>query len=328
MIYVVNIEGGKTMAIVKPEDMNFSNKNIIMIISGLPGVGKTTLALSAPGAILIDADEGIARVRPEHRKDASVCKTYEELLSDIQGFAGTYKTVIIDTGGALIELLKDWAARNEPTATRKNGGFSQQGYGFVKAEFKRFSYDLRKQFNVIYLFHTLASKQDESIFYDIICEGAAKNEVWQPADLGAYMHIQNGERWLGFTPTANYNAKAAYGIKGLVKVPELSAGEPNDFLTKLFAQVKANLQSESDAIKPQREAYEAAMTCARDIIAAVEAADEIMPAAEAIKGLEHALTSEKEALAALKAHVADLGFVWDKEAKAYVKAAFDAKHSV
>ena len=29
--------------IVKPENMDFSNKNIIMIISGLPGVGKTTL---------------------------------------------------------------------------------------------------------------------------------------------------------------------------------------------------------------------------------------------------------------------------------------------
>ena len=42
--------------IVKPENMDFSKKNIIMIISGLPGVGKTTLALSAPDVVLIDAD--------------------------------------------------------------------------------------------------------------------------------------------------------------------------------------------------------------------------------------------------------------------------------
>lgn len=35
--------------IVKPENMDFSNKNIIMIISGLPGVGKTTLSLSCTG---------------------------------------------------------------------------------------------------------------------------------------------------------------------------------------------------------------------------------------------------------------------------------------
>ena len=44
--------------------MDFSNKNIIVIISGLPGVGKTTLALSAPDVVLIDADEGMARVNP------------------------------------------------------------------------------------------------------------------------------------------------------------------------------------------------------------------------------------------------------------------------
>ena len=44
------------MAIIKPEAMDFSNKNVIMIISGLPGTGKTTLALSAPDVLLIDAD--------------------------------------------------------------------------------------------------------------------------------------------------------------------------------------------------------------------------------------------------------------------------------
>lgn len=51
------------MPIVKPTEMDFSNKNIIMIISGLPGTGKTTLALSAPDVLLIDTDEGMARVK-------------------------------------------------------------------------------------------------------------------------------------------------------------------------------------------------------------------------------------------------------------------------
>ena len=103
--------------IVKPENMDFSNKNIIMIISGLPGVGKTTLALSAPDVILIDADEGMSRVNPEHRKDSSMIKTYEELLADIKSFEGRYKTVVIDTCGALLDLMKDLAMMNEPAAS-------------------------------------------------------------------------------------------------------------------------------------------------------------------------------------------------------------------
>jgi hypothetical protein len=315
------------MAIVKPEEMSFADKNIIMIISGLPGTGKSTLALSAPDVVLIDADEGLARVNPAHRKDAAICKTYEELLADIASFEGHYKTVVIDTGGALIDMLKDWAIRTEPTASRKNGGFSQQGYGFIKTEFLRLSAELRKKFNVVFLFHTTMTKLDETTFYDIICEGSAKTMVWQPADLGAYLHIVNGERYLGFTPTANYNAKAAYGIKGLVKVPELADGEPNDMLTSLFARVRANLQAESDALAPQKEAYEAAMAKAREIVAGVENADHFIPAGTAIRGLAHGLTSEKEAISLLSARIAALGYKWDKEAKAYVEVAVDAKPS-
>ena len=249
--------------IVKPENMDFSNKNIIMIISGLPGVGKTTLSLSAPDVVLVDADEGMARVKPEHRKDSSMVKTYEELLDDIRSFEGHYKTVVIDTCGALIDLMKDWAMRNEPSASKKSGGFSQQGYGFVKTEFLRLSADLRKKFNVIFLFHAAKDRQGDDIFYDIVCEGSAKTLVWQPADLGAYLHIVNGERYLGFTPTMNYNAKAAYGIKGLIKVPELKDGEPNDFLTRLFSQVKANIAAEKAALQPQQEQYEETMAAGR-----------------------------------------------------------------
>lgn len=303
--------------ILKPKDMDFSNKNIIMIISGLPGVGKTTLALSAPDVVLIDADEGMARVNPSHRKDSSVVKTYEELLTDIKGFEGHYKTVVIDTCGALIDLMKDWAMRNEPSANKKNGGFSQQGYGFVKTEFLRLSAELRKKFNVVFLFHASKDKQDDNVFYDIVCEGSTKTLVWQPADLGAYLHIVNGERYLGFTPTMNYNAKAAYGIKGLVKVPELTDGDPNDFLTRLFAQVKENIAAEKAALQPQREQYEETMAAGRLAIESIEKPEDVSNAMDAIKILTHALTSERELKAALSDRLKTLGIVYSKENKAY-----------
>lgn len=303
--------------IVKPENMDFSNKNIIMIISGLPGVGKTTLALSAPDVVLIDADEGIARVKPEHRKDSSMVKTYEELLTDIKGCEGRYKTVVIDTCGALIELMKDWAMRTEPSASKKSGGFSQQGYGIIKSEFLRLSAELRKKFNVVFLFHASKDKQADDVFYDIVCEGSAKTLVWQPADLGAYLHIINGERYLGFTPTMNYNAKSAYGIKGLVKVPELKDGEPNDFLTRLFAQVQQNLKAEHDSLKPQQDAYDAAMAQGKALIEKLSKPEEVFEVSNAIKALPHALTSEKELKAALSARIKELGFTYNREKKTY-----------
>ena len=59
----------------------------------------------------------------------------KELLAISRPAEGQYKTIAIDTGGALIELMKDWAMRTEPTANKKNGGFSLQGYGVIKSEF-------------------------------------------------------------------------------------------------------------------------------------------------------------------------------------------------
>ena len=183
------------MPIVKPTEMDFSNKNIIAIISGLPGTGKTTLALSAPDVLLIDTDEGMARVNPAHRRDASICKTYEEVLADIKAAEGVYKTIVIDTCGALIEYLKDWAMRTDPKASKKDGGFSLQGYGTIKNEFVRLSAELRKKFNVIYLFHeSMERNGDDGVFYQLVVEGATRTLVWQPADIGAHLFIQNGRR--------------------------------------------------------------------------------------------------------------------------------------
>lgn len=306
------------MPIMKPAEMNFSDKHIIMILSGLPGTGKTTLALSAPDVLLIDTDEGMARVNPAHRKDASVCKTYEEILADIKAARGQYKTIVIDTCGALIEYMKDWAVRTDPKASKANGGFSLQGYGVIKSEFVRLSAELRKDFNVIYLFHESMTKNgDDGVFYELVVEGSTRTLVYQPADLAGHLFIDHGKRYVGFTPTEQYSAKAAYGIKGIVEIPELKDGDPNDFLTRLFAKVRSNLAAETKGLNEERDMYTFVMRQAKAIVEVVNSPDDVADAAVAIKELNHALTSKKEAQDMLKKRMAELGIVWDKNAKVY-----------
>ena len=305
------------MAITKPAEMNFSNKNIIMIISGLPGTGKTTLALSAPDVLLIDTDEGMARVNPAHRKDASICKTYEEVLADIKSAEGQYKTIVVDTTGALIEYMKDWAMRTDPKASKKDGGFSLQGFGIIKSEFIRLSAELRKKFNVVYLFHENMTKVDENVFYELVVEGSTRTLVYQPADLAAHLFMQNGKRYLGFTPTEQYSAKSAYGIKGLIEVPELKEGEPNDFLTKLFAQVRKNLDTESKTLAPQQDAYKEVMEAAKRVCDEISKPEDAAGAKEMLMHLPHVLTSEKESKSMFSKRLKELHIVWDSAAKAY-----------
>jgi len=308
------------MPIVKPEAMNFSDKNIIMIISGLPGTGKTTLALSAPDVLLIDTDEGMVRVNPAHRKDASICKTYEEILADIKAAEGTYKTIVIDTCGALIDYMKDWAMRTDPKASKKDGGFSLQGYGVIKSEFIRLSAELRKKFNVIFLFHENMTKQDESVFYELVVEGSARTLVYQPADLAAHLFIQNGRRYLGFTPTEQYSAKSAYGIKGIIEVPELKEGDANDFLTKLFAKVRKNLSEEAATAGVEQKQYEEVMKRCKVLVDGISDPDSAYNAIKEITSLPHLTTTFKEAKAMFNAKLKELGLVYDKAKKAYVYA--------
>ena len=301
--------------IIKPEQMDFSEENITMIIYGLPGTGKTTLACSAPEPVIIDCDRGLKRVRPEHRRDGIMVKSFEELLKDINCIS-EYKTAVIDTGGAFVELLKDWAMRTDPKASKKTGGFSQQGFGIVKERFLAFTAQLRRTHNVIYIFHAVKDKLDDSVFYELVCEGSAKTLVWQPCDLGAYLHIENGERYLGFTPTSSYNAKAAYGIKGLVKVPELGDGAPNDFLAKLFERVKETLTAEKEIYAERLSKYEEVMADGQAILQEITAENAI-DILRKLRDLKHTLTSQKELDNIFKAKIKEQGLVYNPKTKAY-----------
>jgi len=313
------------MAIFKPSEMDFSGKHIIMIESGTPGIGKSTLACSAPKPLIIDTDNGMCRVRASHRKDSSMCKTFDEVRADIaEARKAGYETIVIDTGGALIEMMKMFVIDhpNEfPGGSQKAVSvLSQKGYGYIKQLFLDFSAELRRDFNVIYIFHEQKTKDDDQTVYEIICEGSARTQVYQPADLAAHMFVQNGKRYLAFTPTEQYFAKGAYGINGIIEVPELKDGEPNDFITKLFQRVRDGLKAETDTLGPQKELYDQIMSEAKDMMSAVNTPEDVTACLDTISKMEHALTSEKELKAMLKARCKELNIVWDKEAKVWKNA--------
>ena len=67
----------------KPEEIKPLDKKIRMLIAGYPGIGKSTLALSAPRPLHIDCDFGIDRVEAKYRKPFIQPSSYEEILNDL-----------------------------------------------------------------------------------------------------------------------------------------------------------------------------------------------------------------------------------------------------
>lgn len=304
------------MAIKRPEQMDFSDKTFTLIIAGSPGIGKTTLALSAPDPILFDLDKGISRVRAEHRKLASESESYEELLSDMESEEyKAAKSVILDTGGSLIQLMQPWAKKQEAKAARDGRAM----FGVIKREFDRLTHQIRSidKKNCIIIFHTTEVQKGDVITQRLSCEGSAKDIVWTPADLGCYMHVVGKKRCLGFTPTEEYFAKACYGISGIHEVPELPAGAKNDYLTRLFDTARANIAKEMESYTEQRTAYDAAMAEGASIIASIETVEDLTAAAAQMGKMTHALTSKAELGKMLNDKAASMGAKWNREAKAY-----------
>ena len=312
--------------ILKPEEMSFADKKFSMIIYGPPGVGKTTLALSAPSPILIDFDRGVSRVKAYHRKATIMCDKYEEIRKDIESpEMSEFETIIIDTGGSFVTNLQEWAMRTNPTANKqKNGAISQKGFGAVKQEFTNFSNHIRDNLNknVIFLFHSVEEKdKDGNPIQRLLCEGAARNIVWQPCDFGGFVQMIGTDRVISFTPSQEYFAKGCYGIEGTRPIPTIGATDRNDFLTKLFDEARANINAENEAFAPMREKYDAVMEQAREIISSVQTVDDANKALNDIPALDHALTSKKETSAMLKTKTDELGFKFDKSTKQYIAPA-------
>lgn len=307
--------------IVKPENMNFSDKTFSMIIYGSPGVGKTTLALSAPDPILLDFDNGVSRVRAEHRKDTSVCKSYKEVLADLHSpEMAEYKTVIIDTGGSLVSFLKDWAM-NEKGAKTKSGEFnSLKGFGFVKAEWASFTEYIKTVLhkNVIYIFHANEEKdKDGNPIQRLVCEGSVRNSVWTPCDFGGFLQMIGDQRVICFTPEQEYFAKGCHGIVGRIPVPALAPGAKNDFITRLFETAKANIAAEAEGYNAIKAKYDEIMKLVKIIIGGVTDEQSANDAVKTIPTMEHVLTSKKEASAMLNAKAQSIGLKFNPKALRY-----------
>lgn len=311
--------------IVKPENMSFDSKKFSMILYGSPGVGKTTLALSAPDPVLIDFDRGMSRVRTQHRKTSIFCDTYEDVLTDLESPAmKDFQTIVVDTGGSFITYLQDWAMRADPKVNKqKNGAISLKGFGAVKQEFSRFTGYVRDTLNknLIYVFHSMEqTDKDGNVQVRLMCEGAAKNIVWTPCDFGGYVQMIGNQRVVCFTPEQEYFAKGCHGIKGQMVVPELGPNDENNFITKLFDKAKANIAAEAEAYAPIKAQYEAVMETVRKMLESVIDAESANKVSTDIQALAHASTSLKESSKMLKDKAASIGLVYSKSAAGFIKA--------
>lgn len=306
--------------ICKADTVNTADKKIRILVAGYPGIGKSTLALSAPKPLHIDVDFGIDRIEPRYRCDYIQPKSYDEILADLTpDNVRDYDTLVFDTGGKLISLMSLWAIKKDPKYGQRDGSLSLKGYGFVGKEFQRLMdycfYELNK--HIVMVFHAVEDKDGDNTRLRIKVEGQTKNNVWETQDLGGFVEMCGQDRTIGFSNCEKYFAKGTRGVNGVIKIPALGPNTPNDFLTKLFAQYNAKSAEEIQKTNEQKAAYDAAISSVQALIQTVTDAQTANAAAPNLKTIQHALTSEKEVAIAWNNHIKSLGLFYDKVLKEY-----------
>lgn len=303
----------------KPAEMINTENRFRVLIAGYPGIGKTTLGLSAPKPLLIDVDFGINRTMASVRKDYIQPETYDELLNDLKGDLKDYETIVIDTGGKLLDLMKAYVIKNDIKNAKKDGTLSLQGYGAVGREFSRFMnyiyFELRK--HCVIIFHAVEEKQDEETKLRILVEGSTKNTVWQNVELGGFIEMRGNKKTIGFDNCERYFAKSSFRIKGNYIIPELEGTQTNDFLTKLFEQANKNIQEESKVFEEERKQCEELVRKYEEITSNMTT-NNVNEVIELIKSIDnHILTSEKEIKAHFAEKIKELNLVWNKDKQQY-----------
>ena len=307
----------------KPEEIVTQEKKIRMLIAGYPGIGKSTLALSAPRPLHIDCDFGVDRVEPQYRKPFIQPGSYAEILNDLKPENLTdFDTLVFDTGGKLITLMSQWAIQQDNKYAQRDGSLSLKGYGYVGREFVRLMdycfYTLKK--HIVIVFHATEEKDGDNTRLRIKVEGQTKNNVWEPMDLGGFVEMQGNSRTIGFSNCERYFAKGTRGVHGIYTIPDISNGK-NDFLTKLFEIYNQSSANEIADAAERQEKYKKAMENGRAIIAAVTDADTANQMIEAMASIDHAMTSKQELQAEWQARIKALGLTYDKQDKKYLKGA-------
>lgn len=297
-----------------------SEKRIRILLAGYPGIGKSTLALSAPKALHIDTDFGIDRIEPQYRRPFIQPATYEELLTDlVPENVDDFETLVFDTGGKLLDLMKPWAIRKDVKNGKRDGNLSLQGYGEVGREFVRLMdycfYELKK--HIVVVFHAIEEKDGENTRLRLMVEGQTRNNVWIPMDLGGYIEMVGNDRTLGLSNCERYYAKGTRGINGIIKIPALNGNKQNDFLTNLFTKYNEKNAQEVAVYEERVKEYERVMEEGRNIISNVADAHSANDMAKAMGELKHVLTSREEIGEEWKAKIAELGLVYDSKTKTY-----------
>ncbi len=294
-----------SLKIIRAEDPIEVNQ-LVVVIYGSPGLGKTTTGFTAAKPLLIDFDKGAYRAAI--RGDSVSVSSWADVANITDEDLAPYETVVVDTVGRALDFLTTDIIKKNPKHGY-GGALTLQGYGQLKAKFTAWL-TMLKQLNkdVVLIAHSTEDKNNDAVIERLDVQGGSRSEIYKSADAMARLYIKNGQRILNFSPTDAAFGKNPGCLEPL-KVPGIN--ETSIFLEKIIADIKEHLNElTEEQAKRQKEIEEwskyikSAKTVDEHNTLVAEITGEKSAIVPLIKGMIHKQATQK-------------GFVFDKKTKGY-----------
>ena len=296
--------------------------NVKMMIYGQAGMGKSTVALSAPKPLLLDFDNGVKRMNMAHLENIDTVQvtSWNDVQLVLQEDLSVYQTIVVDTIGKMMDFIITYKCGTRQPSIRDWGG--------INAEFSwmtRTLSSLKK--HIIFVAHRDTRKEgDDTVFIPALRE-KSYNSIVTELDLLGYLEMKSERgvqrRTITFDPTSRNDGKNTCNLPSVMEVPTIldKNGNPttkNDFIsTRIIAPYLTMLQSK----KAEQEAYNKVLS---DITGRVELVADAASANDFIAHIDdfnHVGSSKMKASMMLAAKAKELGLIFNKETKTYSDAA-------
>lgn len=306
------------MALIKKAAELEINSAIKMMIYGQAGMGKTTLALSAPSPLLIDFDGGVKRVNMNHLQGVDIVQvnTWAEVNQLFSEDLSAYQTIVIDTIGKMMDFIIAYKCGSKQPSLRDWGGINQ--------EFQSFSRNLSNLGkHIIFVAHRDSRKNgDDTVFIPALRE-KNYNSIVTELDLLGYLEMRSEQgvqrRTITFDPTSLNDGKNTCGLPSMMVIPTIidkqgNMTQPNNYVTEqIIKPYNTMLRTKQDEIAR----YANTLSEIREAVEFITDARSANEFAARIKEFDHIGSSLQMARSLFSDKVKSLGLEYDKETKQY-----------
>lgn len=304
------------MSLIKKSNELTIPSTVKMMIYGQAGMGKTTLALSAPRPLLLDFDGGVKRVNMAHLDGVDIVQvtSWQDVQQVLQENLSAYQTIVVDTIGKMMDFIITYKCGTRQPQIRDWGG--------INAEFSWMTRTLSSlNKNVVFVAHRDIRKEgDDTVFIPALRE-KSYNSIVTELDLLGYLEMKNENgvqrRTITFDPTSRNDGKNTCNLPGIMFVPGIvdASGNPtakNNFIT---TQVIAPYLNMLAVKKAQQEQYDKLIAELRDNIELITDAQSANDFIARIDNFEHIGSSKAMASKMLADKAQALNLVLGKDKK-------------